>query len=172
MGWYYSNKTKGSSIKSFFEKEFGSIVECKVVNLREAYLAVENTKTKEVYGLVCLIDYRKNDYCNFGYKPMDESMHPYYYNCPESVLKHLSPTTDTNSLTWRNKCKENSSKVKLVEGLVVTFENEISFGRYGKATKFTCIDAKKLHFYAHGLGINVKLRKNTFTNYKNSLDNK
>jgi hypothetical protein len=43
-----------------------------------------------------LLTYDKKDRC-WGYKPMEEGMHPYYYNCPLSYLE-LVPVA---SEAWR-----------------------------------------------------------------------
>lgn len=37
----------------------------------------------------------------WGYKSMDESMHPYYYDCPLSVIKAAGPTNDPKAQEWR-----------------------------------------------------------------------
>jgi hypothetical protein len=166
MGWTYTHKTKGSSIKDFFQTQFGGcVVDCKVVNLREAYLAVQHGD--KVFAVVALLHYDNKSYHNFGYKDMDETMHPYYYNCPRSIRNLLTPTDNIEAITWRNKCIENEVKLAcrkeaIAGGAVVHFEKGFSFGRYGKAFTFTCTDAKKLHFFAHEIGIEVRLRKNSF----------
>lgn len=42
----------------------------------------------------------------FSYKDMDETMHPGYYDCPESILKLLSNTDNKCAIEWREKCIE------------------------------------------------------------------
>lgn len=37
----------------------------------------------------------------YGYKDMDEGMHPYYYNCPLSYLKLATPTCEA----WRERVR-------------------------------------------------------------------
>ena len=44
----------------------------------------------------------------FGYKEMTETSHPFYYDCPKSILKLLSPTTNEEALEWRNGCIEQA----------------------------------------------------------------
>jgi hypothetical protein len=39
------------------------------------------------------------------WKCMDETMHPFYYNCPKILMDQLSPTENKNSLTWRELCR-------------------------------------------------------------------
>lgn len=38
----------------------------------------------------------------WGYKAMDEDQHPYYYGCPESILK-LSTCMEPSAVAWREK---------------------------------------------------------------------
>ena len=62
--------------------------------------------------MVCLLDYRPNEYYNIGYKDMEESEGPYYYNCPERILKLLTPTSNEYALRWRKKCWERIERCK------------------------------------------------------------
>lgn len=41
----------------------------------------------------------------YGYKDMDESMHPNYYNCPERLLKQ-SDCNAKLSIEWREQCRQ------------------------------------------------------------------
>jgi len=65
---------------------------------------LDSTERKQVYGVVCLTE-RKNvfpasQYIEFGYKHMDENMHPFYYDCPIRLLDKLdklAPVTEPSS---------------------------------------------------------------------------
>ena len=170
MGWNYLHVTKGTKVEEIFKKEFeytnetkGSytkVIACKSTPT-EAYLAIDCNG--DVYGLVCLINRRKNEYCNFGYKSIDEYSHPYYYNTPKSILDLLTPTLDDNANTWREKCYENiarnEQKKALVFGDNIKFDKPVSFGKYGKCSTFQVDNIKKGHFFANELGIMIKLNK-------------
>ena len=116
MGLTYTHKDEGESVKEFFSREFGyandkrkvSLLDCAVIRLREAYMAFEDVNlvngTRQVFVVICLLEYRPKDYWNFGYKDMDETMGPCYYNCPEKILRILSPTTNEYAIKWRKKC--------------------------------------------------------------------
>lgn len=67
---------------------------------------------QKVFGTVFLTSVNNNDYYNFSYKDMDESMGPCYYDCPESILKLLSPTDSEYALNWRASCREQTSAKK------------------------------------------------------------
>ena len=64
------------------------------------------------FAVVCLTSIRSNDWCNFGYKDMSEDCGPFYYDCPKSILKLLSPTTNECALKWRSACVEKAEKKK------------------------------------------------------------
>ena len=67
----------------------------------------------EVIAVVVLTSVRNGRY--FGYKDMDESELPFYYNCPESILKLLTPTENANANEWRKRCREYKIRVPETE---------------------------------------------------------
>lgn len=166
MGWTYTHKEAGVSTLDFFRAEFaqlnGRVLDCKVKN-NVAYLLYEFHRKNT--ALICLLG-RSKDYQNFGYKDIGEDCGPYECFCPNSILDKLSPTENEYALKWREECRKQNakSKVKILVGYKIEFENEFSFGKYGKAKTFTCIDAKKHHFYAHEIDMNVKLTKSSIVN--------
>lgn len=117
--------------------------------------------------MVALLDYQPKYNFNFQYKVMDETMLPYYYDCPESILNLLTETTNENANVWRASCELNVVMTKALKALkvgdTIVFQNEFSFKRYGKAKTFTLTDKKKLYFIAKEIGIEVKLRKSSLT---------
>lgn len=44
----------------------------------------------------------------WGYKDMDETMMPYYFDAPKSLIQKLTPTDCENSNKWRQACLERS----------------------------------------------------------------
>lgn len=181
MGWIFAHKKEGESIKSFLEKdlnyhrdngEYGKVLDCAVINLRTAYLAFEignlNNATKEIIGVVCALSYKNNDYHNFGFKDIDETMHPYYYDCPEKILKMLTPTENEHANKWRDKCWQEINRKKalplkpaLKEGMTIKFAEPVAFAGGQKESIFTCYNPRKLLFRCKGaLGL-YKLRRST-----------
>ena len=78
------------------------------------YAAVETIRegSREVWAAV-FITYgqdRSDPYYNFGYKDMEESMGPYYYDCPKGILDLLTPTDNECANDWRRKCREKKEK--------------------------------------------------------------
>ena len=72
----------------------------------------EEEQNKSVFAVVFLTSVDKKDYFNFSYKDMSETMGPFYYDCPKSVLDVLSPTDNEDALKWRAKCRERIEKKK------------------------------------------------------------
>lgn len=67
---------------------------------------------RETFAVVMLTSVSIKDYFNFAYKLVDETMGPAQRNCPESILKLLSPIDNEWALEWRKNCWENVRKEK------------------------------------------------------------
>lgn len=63
-----------------------------------------------VFAGVCLTSVDSREYCNFGYKDMDESMGPCERECPVSILNLLSARDDKWAIEWRAACRENAAR--------------------------------------------------------------
>lgn len=69
----------------------------------------------------------------FGYKPMSASAGPFYYDCPESILK-LNTEQDEEALKWIAEChRRNELKKKLAKAteIKVTLPCDTSIGDEG-----------------------------------------
>jgi len=55
---------------------------------------------------------RDNRDGSWGYKDMDESMHPYYYNCPVSYLDAADEPTTQDAKTWRAEVRRQAEERK------------------------------------------------------------
>lgn len=80
-------------------------------NGKDRYVPIPEAEQK-VFAVVFLTSVDTKDYYNFAYKDMGETMHPFYYDCPKSLLDVLSDTDDTDALAWRSKCREKLEKKK------------------------------------------------------------
>jgi hypothetical protein len=69
---------------------------------RHLWLAIETPKQAQVIVLYRM-ERRGGDW---GYKDMDESMHPFYYDCPLSLLDLVPGDNSDGSLAWRMGVKE------------------------------------------------------------------
>lgn len=81
------------------------------------YAAIEqrNIATGEVkvFAMVILCRFGKwPGGHNFGWKDMDETAGPFEDDCPESILKLLTPTSNDSANNWRNRCWANINDKK------------------------------------------------------------
>ncbi|MCL6477070.1 MAG: hypothetical protein K6T65_01515 [Peptococcaceae bacterium] len=179
MGWLYTYKEPGMPVIDFFRKQFnfqrenghyGKVLDCAVVKMRTAYVAYEigdARGNREVIAYVCLLSYTPSYHDNFGYKAVDETMGPNECDCPERILKLLTPTDNEYAKKWREKCWENIRKHKtmprLKKGMVIEFARPIAFsGGWGERSVFTVVDARRLVFESSGRLF--KLRRSTLQN--------
>jgi len=124
MGWIYTTRQSGESVRAFFERAFnyrledgksGTII-ASSVQFRVAYFAYRICtpgQSDKVTAIVCLLDYRPKDFpYNFGYKDMGEEMGPCESRCPERILKLLTPTDSEFAKAWRQRCWDYINKRK------------------------------------------------------------
>lgn len=78
------------------------------------YAAIKRTKFATeteaenvcIFAVIVLTSVDNKEWFNFSYKDMDETMGPYQYNCPKSILDLLSPTDNEYAIEWRKRCHE------------------------------------------------------------------
>ena len=116
MGWLFMEKPY--NVRMFLDAEFTGgrlqskqyrVIDSAIVNLKEYYAAIEidsPTLERQVFGLVCLLEYRPKDPrgFTFGYKSMDECMGPNACKCPERLLKLFSAPQNGYATAWRQNC--------------------------------------------------------------------
>lgn len=79
-----------------------------------AYLAYE-TENRGTIAVVVLLDRKREE---IGYKLMDETVHPYFYDCPEEILNMLTdPPPNYGALQWRHKCWLNVAQERIADRL-------------------------------------------------------
>jgi hypothetical protein len=86
------------------------------------------TEKQDVSAVVILTSTGKEAYgyftgYTFGYKDMSEDMHPYYYDCPISILNLLTETESENAKEWRRRCKERHEEKKKAKKNPDSLEN-------------------------------------------------
>ena len=105
------------------DKEAGdkhTVLATALVNMREFYAAVEHVKadgTREVWAAVIKVSWYPKDHYNCCVKAMSEFEGPYYHNCPEKMLKLLTPLAEHEKYAaeWREKCWANVNRKKVVK---------------------------------------------------------
>ena len=111
MGWTYYQATyykKGGKIdrleqcRAEFSKypSWATIVKDIIVG-NVYYAAMKSSKSGEIWALIVVTETDGNE---FGYKNMDETYGPCYYDCPIGILKLLSPTENEYAKEWRKNC--------------------------------------------------------------------
>lgn len=142
------------------------------------YAAVQTSVDDTPVDICAVIVLTKTD-CksdwNFGYKNMDETMLPYYYSCPNSILKLLTPTTNEYALNWRESCKKyNFDKARkdclrnLPVGTKIRFNLEYNMAngaQKGDEVTLTKVDRGNGKIYWYGQGYRWK-PKYINSNYK------
>lgn len=160
MGWTSTHRPQGISNIDWFQNNYGpkhKILASSQVRGGPIYMAVQHLGDSMggyVYGLVILTQWTRDDY-NFSYKDIDESMGPNEDECPERILKLLSPIApDDQSYArdWRERCwknierKKNRPKVrkgdvvKFAKPLKFTDGNEIDTFKFEKGNRFVYQD--------------------------------
>lgn len=120
------------------------------------YAAVEQLLpdgTRKVWAAVTRISLGNENGFRFGYKDMEESMNPFYYDCPIGILNLLTETDSKYANEWRENVrkyheeqKEKRSKPslgKLPLGTVIEFTLE---GNYPATGTFR---AKKILYWKY-----------------------
>lgn len=140
MGWNGTYTTENvhtaKGVTEFFRKYHFSD-KCKIVasncknNVWYGAIEFEGENGKEVMASIIKYSLRNDDGCNFFYKAMDETMHPYYYDASDKVMKSLTKTDSTMANEWREKVKELKEKVKKGKGIkagdIIKFATDFHF---------------------------------------------
>ena len=187
MGWTTTHVPKGKAgeyLNSIFtcenENTKWEMIKGAFVGWHEHYAAVRITKKDTglsyVIAVATKIHYYPHDYHNFGYKDMDESMGPFLYNCPESILKLLTPSAELLkmghsihcSASWRAFCWEKVLEKKdtnsLKDGAIIQFESPLLFNNGDKVQTFQLKKrGKAMRWYAYDL---VNKVASTYAYYK------
>lgn len=110
------------------------------------YTLTQNVETGHTYAEVILTSIKKGEFC---YKVMDESRHPFSYDCPKRILDKLPPTDNELANEWRQKCRERLASKrngsKLENGSTIRFDHTIEFTNETQSDTFilTLIPGKK-----------------------------
>jgi hypothetical protein len=147
MGWITYHRPAGQTDREHFTAELinpneREILDCATVK-NVFYAAVQDKKDGQVWALVVLIQ-RTRGYQNFGYKDMDETVGPCYYDCPARILDLLTDTESEYAKQWRESCRKTiaakaearSSTVKVTDGTVIKLAKPLHFQGGYEAQEF------------------------------------
>lgn len=106
------------------------VLDYSMVALSEVYMAVETIGTGEVWAGVAIVHMTRGGsetYPEVTYKDMSESMGPGIDRCPARILDALTPTTDTDAIEWRARCRARLARPKVAPGSRVRFARPMTF---------------------------------------------
>ena len=138
MGW--TSFPMHEPVKEWFRKEWEfdeskyEVLDSALVKRSTLYGAIKNKTTGEVFCAVFLIRWSREVY-NFSYKDMSEFAGPNESECPQRIMKLLSPLNDENdpngwARAWRKRCEEKYQKreaLKKAKGSIIKTKDPISF---------------------------------------------
>lgn len=134
MGWTgfpikYSGYNERIDVKKELESEIfmssDIVLKSRMVG-STYYAAIKDYYSGEVVGLVVLTSV-SNESGMIHYKQITEYEGPGYYDCPESILKLLSPTDNKYSLQWRERCRNHLKAKKGLNNLPIGSIIECTF---------------------------------------------
>ena len=142
MGWLFTHRDKipGQSLADWFVEKGAllwsgcepweyKVLDSATVKFNTFYAAIErkNTETGErhVFAVIFLLRHVPKEHHNFGYKDMSEDMGPCEDDCPERILKLLTPTDSEYANDWRRRCwakiEARKSRPTIVPGTVLRY---------------------------------------------------
>jgi len=126
MGWTHYHRPAGQTDREHLQHELCGTRHTIIDSVTKGttfYGACRDNETGEVFAMVVLQQRGRGG--AYGYKAMDETVGPYYYDCPERILAALSPTENVVANEWRAKCREHAVRVaaakRIVAGTVIRF---------------------------------------------------
>lgn len=131
MGWTgIPGNYRNESMKEAFEKvivhgDYKDVCVDYAVRGNTAYMVIEYVKkeTHERVRTIVVFLLRKSMY-EFTYKDMDESMGPYYYDCPMRLLKKVEgfEPINENARKWREEVKRLHEEKKVSRKVTNTLQ--------------------------------------------------
>jgi len=73
------------------------------------YAVTETVREGKTERFVAVYLLSKNPNVGWGYKAMDEGMHPYYYGCPVGYLNLCTEPMNDSSAKWREKVRARAA---------------------------------------------------------------
>ena len=142
MGWLYYKNSKDQLVKDLLDPAKYSSATITDHSLRGNHLwvQIEKNDTKERLIVLFLLGSSGRTFQNWGYKDMDETMHPFYYDCPLRLIDTATEPLNESSAEWRNKVRtyweRKKSTSKPVCGMTVNYcgtqyQLRIPLGRRG-----------------------------------------
>jgi hypothetical protein len=123
MGWLFCKPSKEALVEHLLDPNQYSNAKIVEHSLRgnRLWAQFETHEGKRLIGLFLLG--KSNG--RWGYKDMDETMHPYYYDCPLRLIDTATEPLNENATKWRETVREywkkKASKPQPVVGLRIKY---------------------------------------------------
>ena len=111
MGWLFTQgATRADIIEDLTreqvtdERVFRTLRKCFRGNTM--YALHESGKPGELKKWLCVYLLQTDGKYGWGYKDMDETMGPYYFDCPVSYLDEADPPTSETAAKWREEVRK------------------------------------------------------------------
>lgn len=131
MGWYgfYTCKNVKDVVEMLNrDRRASTLVAQKATNFGRHLWSVYTIQTGPQAGRnIITLDLISQYEGMWGYKPMDESMGPFYYDCPVALLELAGEPVNESAAQWRKSVRE------LVAKKARKLEAGTTFTLYGKA---------------------------------------
>lgn len=175
MGWsWYSNQHSPRGYeaeKREVERIYGNGGKNQIEQISRVgnvwYLAVLTFETETVWAGVCITSRKDGEW---GYKAMDETALPYYFDAPVSLLKKLTVTKDEDAIKWRKTClkviaekktmKANVANVKaiLTNNMVVNTQGLFGTVKGVEIKTLQVTDIANRRFWSPDVGVSYVLK--------------
>src|ERR1035441_7344560 len=176
MGW--TSFKLNEPVKQWFINGFGSdkarVLDVAIVKRNTLYAAVRNVQNNEVICFVYLLRWSM-EYYNFSYKDMTEFCGPCENECPERILKLLTPLTGENdsdewARNWRKRCYSLIEKRKTLKGnciietdKAIRFNNGDEFQHFKKVGTKIYAGSMYHNEFKESYRVRINLSKEKFT---------
>lgn len=126
MGWLSFQMNE--PVKDWFKRQYSdnkdvTVLDIAIVKRNTLYAAIKINSTNEVQAVIYLLRWSRERGYNFAYKSMSEFAGPCESECPERILKLLTPLEENdNNLwanNWRRRCYKTIEDRKKLSGEVV-----------------------------------------------------
>ena len=127
MGWLYYKNSKDELVKDLLDPAKYSSATITDHSLRgnHLWIQIEKKDTKERLIGLFLLGSSGRTFQNWGYKDMDETMHPYFYDCPMRLIDTATEPLNELAAEWRKKVRtyweRKKSAPKPICGMTVNY---------------------------------------------------
>lgn len=115
MGWLYTQDATRADIINELTHErvndrgvFRTLRKCFRGNTM--YALHESGPPGNLKKWICVYLLQRNGKFGWGYKDIEETMGPYYYDCPVSYLDEADPPTTETATKWRDEVRAKSNQ--------------------------------------------------------------